>query len=158
ARSTRKRRSGSVSPRRSPRSCARSERRAAMRVLTIVRLRLRSLLRRGRVDRELDEEIRYHIERDVEERVASGMDVDTARRAAWRSAYGLSQRKEECRDMRGLTWLDHLRQDGRFALRQLRKAPIFTAAAVVTLSLGLAASVAIFAFVDAALIKPLPYP
>ncbi|HEX5474462.1 MAG TPA: ABC transporter permease [Vicinamibacterales bacterium] len=128
-----------------------------MRLATMLRLRLRSLLLRGRVDRELDEELRYHVEREIEARVAAGLTPEAARRAAWREAAGLQQRKEECRDMRGLNPIDTVVHDVRFALRQLRKSPVFTSTAVITLALGLCASVAIFAFVDAALIRPLPY-
>ena len=128
-----------------------------MRVITVLRLRLRSLLRRERVDHELDEELRYHLERDIEESVLAGMDPDEARRVVRRTAAGLVQRKEECRDMRGVNVFDNLMQDSRFAVRQLRKALGFTLAAIITLALGIAASVAIFAFVDAALIRPLPY-
>jgi predicted permease len=128
-----------------------------MRALTILRLRLRTLFQRERVDQELDEELRYHLEREIEERVDAGMDPGEARRAVRLMAAGLVQRKEECRDMRGVNVFDNLIQDTRFAVRQLRKALVFTCAAILTLALGIAASVAIFAFVDAALIRPLPY-
>lgn len=128
-----------------------------MRLPDIVCLRLRSLLDRGVVEEELDEELRYHVERQIEEDVARGVNPDAARRAALRSVSGLTQRKEECRDMRGWNLFDHLFQDVRFSLRQLRHNAGFTATAVLMLALGLCASVSIFAFVDAALFKPLPY-
>ena len=129
-----------------------------MRLATIVRIRLRSLFSREVVERELDEELRYHLERQIEENVAAGMTGEEARRAALRTIDGFEQRKEECRDMRGWNALDNLLQDVRFALRQLRKNPGFTGTAILVLALGMCASVAIFAFVDAALlIKPLPY-
>jgi macrolide transport system ATP-binding/permease protein len=107
---------------------------------------------------ELDEELRYHLERQVQEYIAAGFSAEDARRAVRRSVAGVQQRKEECCDMRGTNLLDHLLQDARFGIRQLRQSPAFTCAAVFTLALGMCASVAIFAFVDAALIKPLPYP
>jgi len=128
-----------------------------VRVIDILRLRLRSLFLRTQVEHELDEELRYHLERQVEENVAAGMRHEDARLAALRSVHGFEQRKEECRDMRGLNLVDNLLQDARFAMRQLRKSPAFASTAICTLALGMCASVAIFAFVDAALIKPLPY-
>ena len=128
-----------------------------MRLSDIVRLRLRSVLQRRQLDIELDEELRYHIERQIEEHIARGMSPAEARRAALVSASGLTQRKEECRDMRGWNLFDNLARDLRFAVRQLRKNAGFTATAIAMLGLGLCASVSIFAFVDAALVRPLPY-
>jgi predicted permease len=124
-----------------------------MRLLNILRLRLRSLFSRTQVERELDEELRYHLERQIEADIAAGVDPDAARR----SIAGVEQRKEECRDARGVNIVDNLAGDLRFAVRQLRKSPAFTVTAVFTIGLGMGASLAIFGFVDAALIKPLPY-
>lgn len=128
-----------------------------MRATDIFRLRLRSLFSRATVEQELDEELRYHLERQIDENTAAGMSRAEARRAALRTISGLEQRKEECRDMRGLNLADNLAKDLRFAIRQLRKNPGFTATATFVLALGMCASLAIFAFVDAVLIKPLPY-
>ncbi|HJT87645.1 MAG TPA: ABC transporter permease, partial [Bryobacteraceae bacterium] len=128
-----------------------------MRLTKIVRLRLRSLVSRAKVEEELDEELRYHLERQMEEDMAAGMSREEARRAALRSFAGVDLRKEECRDARGWNLADGIAQDLRFALRQLGKNPGFTATAVLMLALGLCASVAIFAFVDAILVQPLPY-
>jgi predicted permease len=128
-----------------------------MRLLTIVHLRLRSLFRPARVESDLDEEVRYHLERLVDEGIAAGMSRTAARFAALRSMGGTEQRKEECRDMRGLNPIHHFIYDLRFAIRQLWKSPEFTATAVLMLALGMCSSIAIFGFVDAALIKPLPY-
>jgi len=128
-----------------------------MRWADILRLRLRSLFWRTRLERELDEELRYHLDRQVEENLASGMTRREARYAALRSFEGWEQRREECRDMRGWNLLENTLQDFRFALRQLHKTPGFTVTAILTLTLGMCASVAIFGFVDAALLKPLPY-
>ena len=124
-----------------------------MRLLNVLRLRLRSLFSRTRLERELDEELRYHLERQIEADIAAGLDPDAARR----SIAGVEQRKEECRDARGVNVVDNLAGDLRFAARQLRKSPAFTVTAVFMIALGMGASVAIFGFVDAALIKPLPY-
>jgi len=115
------------------------------------------LFQRSRVEQELDEELRYHLDREIEEQVAIGVPADEARLAALRSLSNLEQRREECRDMRGLNLLDNIANDIRFALRQLRKDVDFTTTAILMVALGISSSVAIFAFVDAALVKPLPY-
>ena len=128
-----------------------------MRLRTIVRLRLRSLFSRRRVEQELDEELRYHLERQIDEDLAAGKPLDEARYAALRSIRDIEQRKEECRDMRGLNVIGNAVQDCRYALRQLRKNPVFAFTAVFVLALGISATVTIFGFVDAGLIKPLPY-
>jgi macrolide transport system ATP-binding/permease protein len=128
-----------------------------VRLASILFMRFRSMFSRAKVEQDLDEELRYHLERQIEEDVASGMSREDARLAALRAFHGLEQRKEECRDMRGWNLMDNLMQDLRYTLRQLRKNPGFTATAILMLALGMCASVAIFAFVDAALFKPLPY-
>ncbi len=128
-----------------------------MRIFQILVLRLRTLFKRTEVEGELDEELRYHLDRQIEEFVAEGMSPEQARQAAWRTMGGLEQRKEECRDMRGWNAFEHLSGDIRFALRQLRQNPGFAGTAILILALGLCASLSIFAFVDAALLKPLPY-
>ena len=128
-----------------------------MRFIDILRLRARSIFRRSVAEHELEEELRYHLEREIDENVAQGMNRAEARLAALRSIDGMEQRKEECRDMRGVNVIDNLIGDVRFAVRQLRKDMEFTATAILMLALGMCASVAIFAFVDGALLKPLPY-
>ena len=128
-----------------------------MRWPTILRLRLRSLLRWRRLDDELAEELQYHLDRQVEEFVAAGIPPPAARLAALRAMGRYEQNREECRDMRGWTHAETTVRDARFAVRQLLRSPGFTFIAVLTLALGLSASTAIFAFVDAALLKPLPY-
>jgi macrolide transport system ATP-binding/permease protein len=125
--------------------------------LTQIGLRIRSLFQSARVERELDEELRYHLEREIEERVAAGLTREEARLAARRSLGAIAQSMEECRDMRRVTFVEHRLQDLRFAGRQLRKHPGFAATAMGMLALGLCANVAIFGFVDAALLRPLPY-
>src|SRR5262245_58202370 len=86
-------------------------------------LRLRSLFRKGRVERELDEELRYHVERRTEEYEARGLPPDEARRAALVELGGLESRKEECRDARRVRLHEDLGQDLRYGLRMLRRSP-----------------------------------
>ncbi len=128
-----------------------------MRRLTNLQLRLRSVVSRGTVESELDEELRYHIERQIDENVARGMAPEDARCAAAREFGGYQQVKEECRDTRGWNLMESLIQDVIFAIRQLRKNPLFSGTAIFMLALGICASTAIFVFVQAALLKPLPY-
>lgn len=128
-----------------------------MRLPSIVQLRMRSLFRRHAVDQDLDEELRFHLEREVEERVKDGESPSEARRAAFREIGGMQQRREECRDTRGWNWLDDIRNDLRFGLRQLGRDPQFALTATLILALGICACVSIITLVDAAILKPLPY-
>ncbi len=128
-----------------------------MRITNILLLRMKSLFSRSRVEQELDEEMRYHLERQIQVDIAGGMTPEDARYAALRSIKDIEQRKEECRDTRGLNLIENAGQDFRYAIRQLRKNPEFACTAIFVLALGMYAVVSIFAFADAALIKPLPY-
>ena len=128
-----------------------------MRWTSVMRLRIRSLFFRARVERELDEELRHHLEREIEAGIEAGMTAEDARYAALQAVKDIEQRKEECRDMRALRPIDNMAQDFRYAVRQLRKNPVFACTAIFVLALGISATVAIFGFVEAALIKPLPY-
>jgi predicted permease len=109
--------------------------------------------------RELDlaAEIESHLQMHIDDNLRAGMPPVEARRQALLRLGGIEATKEACRDRRSIPYLENLLQDLGFALRQLRRNAAFTCTAVFILALGLCVSVAIFAFVDAALIKPLPY-
>ena len=114
------------------------------------------LFGRKRFASDLDEEMAFHREQAKSEFIASGMTPEAARYAVMRQFGNPTQIKERSHEVVGFSF-ETVLQDLRFALRQLRKNPGFAATAVLILALGIASSVAIFAFVDAALIKPLPY-
>jgi predicted permease len=127
-----------------------------MRTLKTVRLRLRSLLRGSRVEQELDEELRDHLEREIERRVASGQPADDARAAARRAFGNVPLVQEQVRDTRGLGWLEDLQRDVVYALRSIRRTPGFAAVAVLSLAVSIGANTTIFSLVNALLLRQLP--
>ena len=120
-------------------------------------LRLAGLLHHGRRDQELAAEIDSHLQLHIDDNLRSGMTPEQARRNAILKLGSVEATKEACRDRNTVPFLENLMQDSRFAIRQLSKNPGFTSTAILMLALGMCACIAIFAFVDAALIKPLPY-
>ena len=120
-------------------------------------LRIRSLLLRGRTVREIDDELGFHIEREIAEKVAQGMNEDEARTTALRAFGGVQRFKEEVRDEHGFRLLDQLRQDLSFTARAARRTPGFTAVVIITLALGVGATTAIFSVVRGVLLRELPF-
>src|SRR5262249_30712877 len=139
---------------RSARGAAIRLRQASM--LTDLILRLRALFKPVAVDREIDDELRFHIERQADVLERSGVDHDEAVRRARLRFGGLDQVKEEYRDTLGTRFVDDLMRDLRVAVRSLRATPTVTLVAILSLALGIGANTAIFSLVDSLLLRALP--
>jgi predicted permease len=109
------------------------------------------------VERELDDELRFHTDQLVEENIAAGMAPSQARRLALQTMGSITHFQEECRDMRGLNLVDDLLRDLRCAVRNLRRDPGFAALAIIILALGIGANTAVFSFVNTVILRPLAF-
>ncbi|MGH9875523.1 MAG: permease prefix domain 1-containing protein, partial [Pyrinomonadaceae bacterium] len=124
--------------------------------LRILFSRLRSLFFKRNLEQELEEEIRSHLEMQIEANQRQGMGANEARYAALKKFGGVDQIKETYRDRRGVPWLETFFRDLRYGFRMLRRSPGTTAVAVLSLALGIGANTALFTAVDAILLRTLP--
>ena len=127
-------------------------------MLQDLRIRIRALFQKNAMETELHEELRFHVEHEVEKYRRSGMSEEQARRQVRLVFGGQDQVKEDCREARGTRFVETALQDVRYSLRSMRKNPGFFAIATLTLAFGIGASTAVFSLVDTILLKPMPYP
>jgi putative ABC transport system permease protein len=129
-----------------------------MRWLRILRLRLRSLFQRAAIDRDLEDELRFHFDHQVEQNMAAGMDQVEARYAALREFGPVTLHKDQCRDARKTRMFESLWEDSRYAVRNLRRDPFLALTATLTLAVCIGANTTVFSVANSILIRPLPYP
>jgi predicted permease len=115
-----------------------------------------SLFHKDLAEREMDDELRFHLEKQIEQNITRGMNAKEARYAALRQFGNIGAVKEECRDSWGVRFINELLQDLRYGLRQLRRNPGFTIVAILTLALGIGATSTIFSWIDSTLLNPIP--
>ena len=121
-----------------------------------LRLRSRSLWRKSEVERELNDEMQFHLQAQVDENLALGMSPEDARLAALRSLGGSEQIKEQCRDARNVRFIEDFLHDLRFGFRMLWRSPGFSVMAILCLTLGIGANAAVFSWIEGVLLRPFP--
>lgn len=124
----------------------------------VLRTQLRAFVQRGKVETELEKELRFHLERERQENLARGLTGEEARYAASRRLGGVAQIQEECRDMRQTEQVETTFRDSLYAMRTLARTPGFSVAIIATMAIAIGANSAIFSVVDGVLLRPLPYP
>lgn len=125
-------------------------------MLSDLKHRLRALITPTRVENELDDELRFHVDRQIEAYQRAGLDPDAARRQARLDFGGIDQVKEEYRDALGIRWIDDVRRDLRLAIRSLRATPLVSGVALLSLALVIGATTAIFSLLNGLMLRPLP--
>src|SRR6266571_4634670 len=121
-----------------------------------IQRRLQGLFQKRKLDSDMAEEMRAHIEMRTRENIEAGMPADEARYAAMRQFGWVDNIQETCREQRGVTWLEHFIQDLRYGARMLRKNPGSTLMAVLILALGIGGTTAVFSVADKVLLNPIP--
>jgi predicted permease len=119
-------------------------------------LRFRSFFHPNQMDQEMKEELREHLEQQIRENIAKGMSPEEARRSAIIALGGIAQTEQQCRDVHGASPLEDFLQDLRYAFRQLRRSPGFSALAILCLTLGIGANATVFSWVEGILFRPYP--
>ena len=119
-------------------------------------LRLRSLFRKDKAELDLSEELQFHLQNQIEEYIAHGMDPKEARRAALQSLGGVEQVKEDCREARRMNLVENFVRDLRLGLRMLRRNPGFSVLTILCLTLAIGANAAVFSWVEGILLRPYP--
>jgi predicted permease len=127
-----------------------------MRWLARFRKIFQSLFRRQQIEGDLDAELQYHLEQEIQSGIEAGLSPEEAKLAAQRLVGSVPLYKEECRDAWGINFLDNLVRDARHAARMLRRTPLFTVVAIIMLAFGIGANTTVFTFVDNILLRSLP--
>src|SRR5437763_16876725 len=129
-----------------------------LRWLSGLRVVVRSAIFRKRVEQELDEEMQYHLEQEINERLKTGLSAEEARYASLRVLGPISKSRDECRDMRGTRWVENLISDFRYSLRSIKRSKGLGFGVVVSMGLSLAVTASLFSQADFFVFRPLPVP